>query len=768
MGKRPNRGRGGRQDHKRQRSNDNTRSAYADIIRENPSFEAYYKLQKIVPEEDWEAFMTTLRTPLPATFRITGTRETAHDLRKAIETHFFPLITAVTMDGTPLEPPRPLSWYPDGLAWHMDFTRNILRRADALKKFHQFIVSENEQGNITRQEAVSMIPPLLLDVQPHHKVLDMCAAPGSKTAQLIELLHADSTTIPSGLVVANDVDNKRCYMLVHQTKRLQSPNFLITNHDAALYPSFYTAPKPGSTEKEVLVYDRILCDVPCSGDGTLRKNPVVWTRWSPVLGPGLHRLQTRILDRGIQLLAVGGLLVYSTCSFNPVENEAVVAALLQKYPHSLELVDVSAQLPNLKRRAGLHSWALQDTKGASLNTYDDVPAEKRQKYRKTMFPPSAETAAALHLERCVRILPQDQDTGGFFIAAIRKHSALGRKDRDRAAAGAAAAAAGEDDADDAAADDAAADAAVAVDADEVAGEDDEAAGMDDGETAPEPTEGGAGGAAGADEGKTRGYKEDPFLFLAEDNVNVKEIKEFYGLKPEFPSDLLLTRSSVDKARHIYLVSPTIRELILNNETSNLRIINTGVKVLTRSESDAVSCSYRLCTEGINVFFPFMQKRLVAASLADAKLLLIRDVPGFREFQPDVQQALEKCGEGSVVLNCTAAEGEAGPPMPLLGWRGRHTLRCLVAKPERVHYKVLLGILPKDEPAPAKADGDAKGKKDDAAPAGSAVATAPSEAAAPAAALAAEAAVAAPAAVDASSVAGASVSSGPAQEPAPME
>lgn len=75
------------------------------------------------------------------------------------------------------------------------------------------------------------------------KILDMCAAPGSKTAQLIEFLHCSEdelgAAIPQGIVVANDVDNRRCYMLTHQAKRLQSPSIIITNHDAAFMPKIY-------------------------------------------------------------------------------------------------------------------------------------------------------------------------------------------------------------------------------------------------------------------------------------------------------------------------------------------------------------------------------------------------------------------------------------------------------------------------------------------------------------------------------------------------
>jgi tRNA (cytosine34-C5)-methyltransferase len=83
-----------------------------------------------------------------------------------------------------------------------------------------------------------MLPPLLLDVQPHHLVLDMCAAPGSKTAQLIEALHATGDPVPTGVVVANDIDNKRCYMLVRQAmRRMPSPCVLVVNQNAQVFPT---------------------------------------------------------------------------------------------------------------------------------------------------------------------------------------------------------------------------------------------------------------------------------------------------------------------------------------------------------------------------------------------------------------------------------------------------------------------------------------------------------------------------------------------------
>lgn len=142
-----------------------------------------------------------------------------------------------------------------------------------------------------------MIPPLFLDVEPQHSVLDLCAAPGSKTTQIIEMLHQNGTKMPTGLVIANDVEKTRCYMLVHHTKRLASPSIMVTNHPAQSFPIL------------PIRLDRILADVPCTGDGTLRKNVDLWRRWAPAMGLGMHKLQLNIAIRAAQMLAIGGKMV---------------------------------------------------------------------------------------------------------------------------------------------------------------------------------------------------------------------------------------------------------------------------------------------------------------------------------------------------------------------------------------------------------------------------------------------------------------------------
>lgn len=396
--------------------------SYDPVVKENKQFEAYYKQLAIVPDNEWDAFMTALKEPLPVTFRITSYKSYANEVLNILkEKHFKYLNESLNNESikNTKEIYHPLSWYPNELGWQVNLTRQDVRKNETYKNFKQFLVDQTACGHINRQEAVSMIPPLVLDIQPHHKVLDMCAAPGSKTAQLIEYLHANTTNpVPDGFVVANDVDNKRCYMLCHQLKRLESPNFMIINHDSSVLPNFRYQNEKG--EFEAVSYDRILADVPCSGDGTFRKNLDIWIKWNIAHAINLHSIQSRIARRAAELLTPGGIMVYSTCSFNPVENEAVVSNLLQEFKGQLELVDARDKLVGLKTIPGLHKWTLMNKEGQFYERADQVEEKHQSLLRPHMFPPSEEVARELHLEKCIRVLPHHQNTGGFFIAVIRK------------------------------------------------------------------------------------------------------------------------------------------------------------------------------------------------------------------------------------------------------------------------------------------------------------------------------------------------------------
>ncbi|MES1919926.1 tRNA (cytosine(34)-C(5))-methyltransferase [Bonamia ostreae] len=132
----------------------------------------------------------------------------------------------------------------------------------------------------------------------------------------------------------------------------------------------------------------------------------------------MHRLQLLIAEHGYNLLRPGGIMVYSTCSLNPIEDEAVVAALLTRSNGELELMDVKQDLPNFRTRPGLSEWKVFVNDEKEFSDFSEVSGKDKSKVKKTYF--SNKKYSQLALEKCARVLPHDQNTGGFFIAKLRK------------------------------------------------------------------------------------------------------------------------------------------------------------------------------------------------------------------------------------------------------------------------------------------------------------------------------------------------------------
>ncbi len=273
---------------------------------------------------------------------------------------------------------KAIPWLPEGGGgdgWEMPWLKGKCHD----RKSEILIRSLHDSGRITRQEAVSMIPVKLLDCQPGHHVLDMCAAPGSKATQLCEAI-ADE-----GVVVANESNPGRANLLVSNSKRVGVTSMVIVRHDGRHLPR---CPNPG--------FDRILVDAPCSGSGTTRKNPELWGKWSNKSGIGLQPLQIALLGKGAMLLAPGGRMIYSTCSLDPIENEAVVAEILHTYNHlTLDETMISNNCPGLITRDGMSEWPDQNIDGGIKNEIFNS------------------------LSKCKRIWNDENDSGGFFVAAFK-------------------------------------------------------------------------------------------------------------------------------------------------------------------------------------------------------------------------------------------------------------------------------------------------------------------------------------------------------------
>lgn len=573
---------------------------------------------------------------------MTGSAKLASEVRTAIEEKYIPATQNIEIDGQPVEPPSPLEFYPDRMAYKFNVSKAVIRRNKEFSKLQRFLVVETDAGHISRQEAVSMVPPLFMDIEPHHAVMDMCAAPGSKTAQLIEALHRDEATTgqrPTGFIIANDSDYKRSHLLVHQVKRLSSPNLIVTNHDAQMYPRIKVS------ETETVKFDRILCDVPCSGDGTMRKNVNVWKDWRVSNGLGLHVLQLNILQRGLQLLKPGGRLVYSTCSLNPTENEAVIAEALRTNAGKVALVDVSAQLPGLKRKPGIKTWKVADKAGNFVEKGESqLPA--------SLYPPSEDVD--LGLEHCIRVYPHQQDTGGFFIAVLEKKGEPEQVKRK---------AEGEIEEE----------AAKKVKTDE---------GAVAAAAATEP-EAETAAAVVKHEKLPRDANEEPFVFLPADHPVIQQCWDFYGFNDSFPRDVLLVRnSSGDPTRVIYYVDPSIKPILELND-KKMKFIHTGIKFLSH-QRNCDTCPWRIQVESISLVAPYVDKskRFASGSLALLRHLVTDSFPTFsliQEQYPEFYKQIEPMQEGCIVIDIPAENGTEGDSYQFPVWKGRGSVNLMLPK-----------------------------------------------------------------------------------------
>ncbi len=216
------------------------------------------------------------------------------------------------------------------------------------------------------QEEVSAVPPVVLNPQPGERVWDCCGAPGGKATQLSALM--DDT----GTVVANDSNLGRISALRFNAERLGATSLAVTNQDARNYSM-----KPFSFD----AFDRTLVDAPCSCEGTIRKNPDTLEEWSEDHIASVSGIQKGILRRAIQATREGGTVVYSTCTFAPEENEAVVQHALEAEECRLREIDIG-----LECSPGLTEFEGQ--------RFDE------------------------ELTNAIRIYPHQNDTGGFFVAKL--------------------------------------------------------------------------------------------------------------------------------------------------------------------------------------------------------------------------------------------------------------------------------------------------------------------------------------------------------------
>jgi len=247
----------------------------------------------------------------------------------------------------------PVSWCPEG--FFIEYRH--------YKRFDIGNLPEHQLGYFYVQDPASMIPPVVLHPVPGEMVLDLCAAPGSKTTQIAMYMKN------SGILVANDFSGDRLKPLGLNLQRCGIMNCLVT-----LRANRHLSP----------VFDKVLVDAPCSATGTIRRSLKALQMWSPGFVRRMVMEQRGVLEQGWKLLKPGGELVYSTCTLEPEEDEGQISEFLAKHPDA-ELVPIDLDI--------VRSPAVLSFEGKDYNPL---------------------------VAGCLRIGPQDNDTEGFFVAKLRK------------------------------------------------------------------------------------------------------------------------------------------------------------------------------------------------------------------------------------------------------------------------------------------------------------------------------------------------------------
>ena len=280
---------------------------------EQPEIESLRRYRDII--DDWDSFVDYATRPLPHCFWVNTLKISEEDL-----------LARFAADGIKSSP---IEWLPGA---------HRLESPIALGKRFEHLT-----GLIYIQEEVSMVPVAVMNPQPGENL--WCAAPGSKTSQIGVRMQN------RGSIIANDSSFGRLRAFRRNQERLGFLNLSLTNRNGFDLPLAWGP------------FDKILADVPCSCEGNSRKSLAALTRKEEGFQEKLVLTQTRMLRRALRLTRPGGLVVYSTCTYAPEENEGVLDTVLREFEDSVQVVslqdpksDPEIVLPKLKTSPALSKW----------------------------------------------------------------------------------------------------------------------------------------------------------------------------------------------------------------------------------------------------------------------------------------------------------------------------------------------------------------------------------------------------------------------------
>lgn len=305
----------------------------------------FLERMKEILEKDYEKYLESLRTNPPKSIRCNTLKISVKDLKKRLKEKGW-------------EIKQPFKSNPEVMIIENQLEPGELGRT-----------LEHLLGYYYIQEVASMLPVIALDPKPEEKVLDLCAAPGSKTTQIAAKMNN------TGSIIANDLQLGRIKILASNLERSGVGNTIITKKDG-----FALCKK---LKEQGFEFDKILIDAPCSGEGTLRTAPRTAKMWNIRSVRSLSKVQKSLVRAAFDILKVGGELVYSTCTHAPEENEEVVDYFLKNYKVKIEKLNIPIK------------------SGKTINKWQDKEYLEDVKFS-------------------CRIYPHEYDTEGFFLAKFKK------------------------------------------------------------------------------------------------------------------------------------------------------------------------------------------------------------------------------------------------------------------------------------------------------------------------------------------------------------
>jgi NOL1/NOP2/sun family putative RNA methylase len=281
-------------------------------IHENLPANLLDRWKELYSKKDFNQLLNALSQNQLPSFRTNTLKTTPKELEKNLTKQEFIL--------------KNVDWYSDAFILENKSIRELTE------------TDEYKNGLFYIQNLSSMIPSLVLDPQPDEKVLDIAAAPGSKTTHIGMLMKN------TGELTANDLSYKRLFKLKENLLRMGLTNTKVLN-------------LPGESFWKNLpeYFDKTLVDVPCSMEGRIKTtDPKTYKDWSTKKIKQLSKLQKFLLRSAISATRVGGTIVYSTCTLAPEENEEVIEWVVNKTPDALIVEKIYS--PNLHLQSGMTSW----------------------------------------------------------------------------------------------------------------------------------------------------------------------------------------------------------------------------------------------------------------------------------------------------------------------------------------------------------------------------------------------------------------------------